>query len=546
MIIHDEKLQQQILDEYLRKERMRWHPIVECPFFDASMKYSLSKRDIENHNTSYFKGFILNHIDDDMDKNRWTEYGRAEKCRYFVIDNTTYDLRNPVELMSLPIPKIDFDEKWISIGMIDNFMETHPDIKEKLEADEEILLTPEAIEAIINRAALLSGRVFSEDDRKSLEEWFAFEDENISDSKLLEQLDFFDKINQIHTDEHDNGNGSNIVSSSDDGEDLYTFEDDLGKILIRLACDTYYQALNIPLTHIAINHAIAMRSEAEVIKNIIIQTVAVGNVEYGKWLINKMRSAFPDWNEEEIINEGLSKKEYKKNDIDYEWVYDYLPDIAPKNKSTFIQAQKANSEKYQNIVKEAAKLGYTLPVFDPEKLEQQELDALLALEDSEPLGVFIPYFNTHPPLSPMEEQSYCSLLDLYRNDLEAHSKIASRININSDILRKLKWTDNNRIEALYELAMTDIHNYYPKLVAFYDEVVKFYPGQEQYIKHVAFSSMVGYSVHRTAAIALDKAQQFEKLISFCDACIKIGLTDDGTKGGMQARLNKGKKKLGLL
>lgn len=52
--------------------------------------------------------------------------------------------------------------------------------------------------------------------------------------------------------------------------------------------------------------------------------------------------------------------EEKKNRVDYDWVWEHLPDIAPKSLSGYTKMRNTNSQNYQKIVKAAAEKGYTI------------------------------------------------------------------------------------------------------------------------------------------------------------------------------------------
>lgn len=52
--------------------------------------------------------------------------------------------------------------------------------------------------------------------------------------------------------------------------------------------------------------------------------------------------------------------EREKNRTDYDWVWEHLPDIAPKTLSGYTKMKNSKSQNYQKLVKAAAEKGYTI------------------------------------------------------------------------------------------------------------------------------------------------------------------------------------------
>ena len=549
MIITDEKLDKEIIKDYISKEKARWHHITECPYYDPNKFYKLTKKDKANTYTAYFDGLILSDIDHEEKGDKWFNAKRAYTCRYFIIDGKKYDMRNPKDIMSIPIPDINFDIKYTDSTMIDSYLAEHPEA-EVLRIDDDItVLSPEDVEKIIDRASELSGRTFTSEEHEMLQEWFGCVDENISDEEILEELKFYDQIMNSPKPENESSNNAThdkVIDDEDDDDD--DFEDDLGESLMSLAYYTDNPILNIPLTYIAINHAISMRANLDEISKIIVQTIATGNDEFGKYLIDHIRPSFPELDANDLIYKGIEKKERVKKSIDYEWVCENLPEIAPKSLNGYTYSQNSNSKNYHHLVEEAAKLGYTLPVKGPKPGEPVSAEDLKNIDDTKVVAdretFFIPYFDQNPFLTDDGQKKYNKLKKANKEAFEKHRYTKARIALLDTILRGSNWTDKERAETLFNLAKEDILNFYPKWVSFYDTIIKLKPDQEKNIRHDAYeSSLIGYFIHKTAAVDLEKAQEYEKLMDLCEACLSVGLTEDGTKGGMKARYEKAKKKL---
>lgn len=56
--------------------------------------------------------------------------------------------------------------------------------------------------------------------------------------------------------------------------------------------------------------------------------------------------------------EAERQKEYFRTD--YDWIWEFLPDLCPKSFSAYMRIKNANSEKYQKIVTAAQKMGRTI------------------------------------------------------------------------------------------------------------------------------------------------------------------------------------------
>lgn len=52
--------------------------------------------------------------------------------------------------------------------------------------------------------------------------------------------------------------------------------------------------------------------------------------------------------------------EEEKNRTDYDWIWEHLPDIAPKSLSGYTKMRNSNSQNYQKLVKAAAEKGYII------------------------------------------------------------------------------------------------------------------------------------------------------------------------------------------
>lgn len=84
----------------------------------------------------------------------------------------------------------------------------------------------------------------------------------------------------------------------------------------------------------------------------------------GAALIREMNKPFVDTRTPEDVREYRevlarikSKESTRKNSADYDWLWEFLPDLCPKSLSGYVRIKNANSEKYKILVKEAKKLG---------------------------------------------------------------------------------------------------------------------------------------------------------------------------------------------
>lgn len=60
-------------------------------------------------------------------------------------------------------------------------------------------------------------------------------------------------------------------------------------------------------------------------------------------------------------NEMVQKsQEAENNRIEYDWIWENLPDIAPKSLSGYVRMKNSNSKNFQNLVKKAQECGYLI------------------------------------------------------------------------------------------------------------------------------------------------------------------------------------------
>ncbi len=99
------------------------------------------------------------------------------------------------------------------------------------------------------------------------------------------------------------------------------------------------------------------------------------------------------------------------------------------------------------------------------------------------------------------------------------------------------------IDEAYYLVVEDLKNFFSVWVDFYEDIKKVFPDNADYIDKCTYDNWLSYSIHKDMAIVLDKAMDYEKEIELCSVAISVGAFRDGTKGGMQARLEKARKKM---
>ena len=63
---------------------------------------------------------------------------------------------------------------------------------------------------------------------------------------------------------------------------------------------------------------------------------------------------------EEIERQKAADLTREQNRLDYDWLWEYIPSLCPKSFSAYSRMKIQNTEKYQALVAEAAKLGYKI------------------------------------------------------------------------------------------------------------------------------------------------------------------------------------------
>lgn len=61
-----------------------------------------------------------------------------------------------------------------------------------------------------------------------------------------------------------------------------------------------------------------------------------------------------------VIDYGEDPPEIAIKRAEYDWLWEFLPDLCPKSLSAYSRMKNANSEKYQHLIKAAASLGYEI------------------------------------------------------------------------------------------------------------------------------------------------------------------------------------------
>lgn len=89
--------------------------------------------------------------------------------------------------------------------------------------------------------------------------------------------------------------------------------------------------------------------------------------KHGRALIREMNKPFIDTrtqqdmeNYEEVLMQIKTDAIRKKNSEDYDWLWEFLPELCPKSLSGYSRMKNSNSKNYQKIVAEAAKRGFNL------------------------------------------------------------------------------------------------------------------------------------------------------------------------------------------
>lgn len=220
------------------------------------------------------------------------------------------------------------------------------------------------------------------------------------------------------------------------------------------------------------------------------------------------------------------KKALNKSKFDY--LYNRIVNVYKKQKKIddaiiFLKSEKAkyflNKEMIRTINEE-------LEALNNEKIGIQKHD----FNGYNRIEGFWGKFNNYK----LKEKEYENLKLKYKNTFDNHIKRLDNISfiIHSGI------TEEN-VSQLINCTIEDIENFY-KIENFYRELNSFGLSNDYYYSD---NYVKGYLLPKNVIIALDKNNFIKEAINICEVAINFNQDDDGTKGKMQGRLERLKKKL---
>lgn len=367
-----------------------------------SFIYEPTKKDIANHNTAYFEHGVLVDVSPrntaiSLDEDRDVAY----QARYIVSDGVQYDLCNPKDVIAFVIPEFEAQTSETSINSSKNHVETKAVF---INVTRDLSYIMKIIAQQVYQNGLAIPMVYTTVNLMlaSPVDWSDKDyDRMISQLERLEEYQYAKKLREgiirikpeiFDADLRDStimnvrlqhaalfnsdllempylgcacaecakyqGRVYSISGSDKRFPKLPDFLKRTGKV--HPGCRHYFCSYNIerPITkYIRDDNGEVITVQVDAIQNsnrpFIDDRTPWEISAYEEVLKRDERKKNAGWDEE-------STRKYAKRRIEFEWITEHLPDIAPKSLNAYTRMKRIHSEKYIHIKKEAEKLGMVL------------------------------------------------------------------------------------------------------------------------------------------------------------------------------------------
>ena len=540
-----DKNKEKILEDYIAEDSPKRALIAKPDNIKKS--HELSKSEESNKSVSVYKNGVFVRQYDLQTKKK----SDLSESRYISIDRTRYDMYDPQSIMQIPIPEL---QEYTYASIPYNFIR-------KYDSDDiPVYLSDQEVQILVDRAIDLavqtSAGSLTDELKELLQDIFREETTDLSDEEIIDWIEEADSIihstpiekNESFTASYNEDSNNSVNTLYEDDEEEISINVDLAIDLHKRVSHCFSKDLLLPLAYVAFNYTLRTRYYVGDCSRSIAQLIAFNEADYAAYLLNTFikRGLIPSEKEKEIILEGNSLKSWVINTAEYMWIVDNLPDLVPKNKGSYTRAKNANSKVFQNLQKKAGELGYELKAAEKMTPEQVKLhmgkiktpyqikyyDYWVGFGYYDEKGK---YKNTH--------DDHANLKKEYKTVFEKHKKEMIELARLTYGIENLDYNAPEMIDKALTILENDIISFYTKYTEFVNKVRNMLPEKIRIQKKVEINIPFDYPYCRNMAIILERSKRYEDLVHLCELAIENGLNEDGTKGKMEGRLLKAKKKM---